>query len=113
MVVNEHGALILAAGTGETVVTKAVVEKDDAKYPKGDQANYDLRKARERLDILTEGEFAMLANVKLQTLQSWRTDKIGPSYIKVAKTIFYKMEHIDQWFACNTIETNRTLTGSE
>lgn len=109
MVVNEQGSLTFGVGT-----VKTVVEKENAKFPKGDQANYDLSHVQQRLDVITEAQLAKMLGVKVQTLAVWRTENRGPAYIKpTSKTVLYKLEHVDQWFSCNVVETNRTLKGSE
>jgi len=91
-----------------------VAETKDAVYPHGDQANYDLSVIRQRLNVITESQLAELLNVKTQTLAVWRSEGSGPSYIKpTSKTVLYKLDHLDQWFGCKVVETNRTMGGSE
>ena len=118
MKVNENGVLTLDAGAGEAAVEKSgagkpLEEKRDAKYPRGDQANYDLSKVWDRLGVMPVEVVAELMGVQPQTLATWRTNGTGPTYIKAAKTILYKYEHVQEWFACNEVTTNRTLGGGE
>ena len=91
-----------------------VVETEDAVYPHGDQANYDLNVIRQRLNVITEAQLAELLSIKPQTLAVWRTNGTGPSYCKPAgKTVLYKLEHVDQWLTCKVVQTNRTLEARE
>jgi len=91
-----------------------VAEREDAGFPEGDQANYDLQSLRQELGIITEAQLAALLNVKQQTLAVWRSDNTGPAYIKpTSKTVLYFREDVQQWFTCKVVQTNRTLEGSE
>lgn len=89
-------------------------EREDAVYPHGDQANYNLNDIRQRLNVITEAQLAELLSVKPQTLAVWRSEGSGPAYIKpTSKTVLYMLDHVSQWFACKVVPTNRTLGGSE
>lgn len=58
---------------------------------------------RAEIDLLTEEELAAALDIEVSTLVSWRSEKSGPAYVKLGKSVFYRRSHIDQWAeSCRT-----------
>ena len=53
--------------------------------------------------LLTESETALLLGVKGQTLAVWRSNSVGPSYIKVGSTVRYRQQDIEEYLEQNRI----------
>lgn len=49
------------------------------------------------IGVITPGELAAAIRLSEQTLATWRSAKEGPSYVKLGKGIFYRMEDIQAW----------------
>ena len=49
--------------------------------------------------LLIEQDVADHIGVSIQTVRKWRHDGIGPRYIKIGRTIRYRQEDIDAFFA--------------
>lgn len=62
---------------------------------------------RRDLDLITEDELAEMLGVKASTLYSWRTDEIGPDWVKLVKGIYYRRQDVKDWIARNVIIQNR------
>jgi len=56
--------------------------------------------------MLTEKQTARILQVKPQTLATWRTKSLGPSYIKLGSSIRYKRQSILEYIANNQIVTS-------
>lgn len=56
---------------------------------------------RRELGLLSEAEMAEIAGVEPRTVQDWRTQRIGPPYVKIGKTVLYPVEAFRRWVAEN------------
>jgi hypothetical protein len=56
---------------------------------------------RNQLGILSEDELAEALDVKPKTLQVWRVEGIGPSWVKAGKGVFYRVEDVVRWLGKN------------
>jgi len=65
----------------------------------------DLRSA---FNLVTETELAEMLEVKVSTLADWRQANKGPHSVKLAKTVFYRKEDIEEWIKENITITKRT-----
>ena len=52
---------------------------------------------RGQLGLLSEDEVATALGLQTRTLKSWRTDRIGPAYVKAGKSVFYLFEDVRTW----------------
>ena len=50
-------------------------------------------------DYLAERDAAEELQQSLRTLRSWRQKRIGPSWIKVGKLVFYSRSALNTWLA--------------
>jgi hypothetical protein len=57
-------------------------------------------------DLIPEIKAAKLLHQKPKTLLAWRHRRIGPSYIKIGRQIFYSRTDLVQW-----ITTQRVIPG--
>ena len=48
-------------------------------------------------DYLAERDAAAELRQKLRTLRSWRTKRIGPSWVKIGKLVFYSRSALNAW----------------
>ncbi|WP_118138099.1 helix-turn-helix domain-containing protein [Oceanicella sp. SM1341] len=51
--------------------------------------------------------------VSLGTLRNWRTQKIGPSFIKVGKAVLYPMEELETWDERNKVQCSASKQSDE
>ncbi len=47
--------------------------------------------------LLSSSDAAKILNVSIRTLGRWARLRKGPPRIKVGRTIYYRMDAIDQW----------------
>ena len=52
------------------------------------------------------------------TLKNWRSQRIGPPFIKVGKSVLYSAEQLDQWdrknvVTCRASKVSRMTTGDQ
>ena len=62
-----------------------------------------------RLDIteLKEQQAAILLTVSSRTLQSWRSDGLGPPFLRVGRSVRYRLGDLLAWMAENTVRSRR------
>ena len=53
-----------------------------------------LRTLADRLDCLTEDDFALLTNTKIDTVDAWRRRGKGPEYILAGNRYFYTRQSV-------------------
>lgn len=58
---------------------------------------------REIFDLLSEDDLAVTLGVTVQTLATWRSERQGPDYVKLGKTVFYRVDDIVEWIDRNII----------
>lgn len=52
-------------------------------------------------ELLTEWEAAHFLKVSVRSLQTWRTKKIGPRYVKLNRMIRYRRQDLADWLDAN------------
>ena len=60
----------------------------------------DFRKTRQEMtltELIDEKEYAEQRGVSVRTIQRERSLRIGPPFIKLGRTIYYRPEAIDAW----------------
>ena len=65
------------------------------------------RDIRVNLGLLSEDDLCVMLGVRLQTLQTWRSNKVGPDYVKLGKSVFYRADDVREWAALNVVATRR------
>ena len=63
---------------------------------------------RSAFNLITEDELAAMLEVKPSTLADWRQANKGPHSVKLAKTVFYRKEDVEEWIKENVTITKRT-----
>lgn len=58
---------------------------------------------REIFDLLSEDDLAVTLGVTVQTLATWRSERQGPDYVKLGKSVFYRVDDIVEWIDRNII----------
>lgn len=48
-------------------------------------------------ELMTEPDYAALRGVSVRTIQRERALRMGPPFIKLGKSIFYRPEAVDAW----------------
>jgi len=92
------------------------VRTADEEEGRAEQLELDLRRdnfvapaLRDDLDIVLPSEVAAAIGVAEQTLASWRSDGVGPRYVKLGKAVFYRREELAEWIAANVTGTGGEL----
>jgi len=52
---------------------------------------------RNELDLISGPELAIALGLAEQTLASWRSDKQGPDFVKLGKSVFYQRDDLAAW----------------
>ena len=55
-------------------------------------------------EIIDQNQLADYLNVSPRTLENWRTNGIGPKYIKLGKLARYRLEDVNQYL--DNLSTN-------
>ena len=56
---------------------------------------------------LKEQEAAKFLGLTVRTLQSWRTNQKGPDFLKMGKSVRYRMEDLKAFAASSTVKCER------
>ena len=48
-------------------------------------------------DLITEADYAKMRDVTVRTIQRERSLRVGPPFIKLGRTIYYRPEAIEAW----------------
>lgn len=56
---------------------------------------------RNQLDLIEPQLLARMLGITEQTLAVWRSEKIGPDYVKLGKAVFYRVEDLVEWVEKN------------
>jgi len=65
------------------------------------------KQLRDAMGLFDEDDMVKLLGLTKQTLQSWRADKIGPDYVKLGKSVFYRKNDVSEWIARCVVVTKR------
>lgn len=76
-----------------------------------EQATPTYERARASLlsafDLLTDKDLAVLLDVKPMTLLHWRRKGLGPDYVKLGGSIFYRRTAVVEWIAAQETVVDR------
>lgn len=62
--------------------------------------------------FLTEGDLEALGIASRRTLQGWRLLGRGPRYIKVQRSVRYRLIDVEEWLARQTVTPSTKEVGS-
>lgn len=48
---------------------------------------------------MTDKELAKYLKISLPTIHRWRRDKVGPAFVKLGKSVRYRIADVDQYLA--------------
>jgi predicted DNA-binding transcriptional regulator AlpA len=68
----------------------------------------DAQELRDRIGLVSELQFAAMMGVTDYTLQVWRVKGTGPKFVKLGRSIFYRLKHIDEWMDKNVHESTES-----
>ncbi len=54
-------------------------------------------------ELISSEEAARLLRQKVQTLAAWRSDKRGPEYVKIGRTVLYRRSSISTYIATQIV----------
>jgi predicted DNA-binding transcriptional regulator AlpA len=60
-----------------------------------------------QFNLLTPVELSAALGVSEETLAVWRSRKVGPDFVKLGKSVFYREADIKAWIDLNVVNTRR------
>jgi hypothetical protein len=61
--------------------------------------------------LLTEVSAADILHLSIRTLQSWRSKKLGPPFVRAGRAVRYRRGDLIQWIDANTVSASATPAG--
>jgi hypothetical protein len=55
--------------------------------------------------LLTEVQAADILNLSTRTLQAWRVQRAGPSFVRTGRAVRYRKRDLIAWIDANTVST--------
>ena len=62
---------------------------------------------RNQLGMISQEELGDMLGVSKGTLREWRKKKKGPDFVRVEKSVFYRLKDVEAWVELNTVPTSR------
>jgi hypothetical protein len=75
-------------------------------------ASTRIEKLRDSFGLLSPTDLATLIGRDERTLAVWRSQKRGPDWVALGRSIFYTKVAIESWVSMNVILADRVATGS-
>jgi excisionase family DNA binding protein len=69
------------------------------------------RTLRDSEALLVEVHAADLLGLSSRTLQSWRSKKEGPPFVRVGRAVRYRRQDLLTWVAANTVSADNRQPG--
>ena len=63
---------------------------------------------RDRIGLVSETQFANMMEVSEFTTQSWRVAGTGPMFVKLGRSVFYRLKDIEAWMEDNLHKSTKT-----
>jgi len=64
------------------------------------------RVLRESVGLLLQQDVALMLGIGERRLSEWRGEKIGPDYVKLGKSIYYRRSDVLAWIEANVVVTS-------
>ena len=61
-------------------------------------------------ELLTPGQLAAMAHVSVGTLGNWRWKGFGPAYVKLGRSVRYRIDDVRIWLRAQLIEPRDETT---
>lgn len=58
---------------------------------------------RRDVGLYSDDEIASMLNISVNTLQQWRVWRMGPNYVKLGKSVFYRRIDLEKWIERNAV----------
>lgn len=58
--------------------------------------------------LLTTKQVSRIYGIPKATLEFWRWGKRGPTYVKMGRSVRYKVGEVESWLEANTVESDET-----
>ncbi len=58
---------------------------------------------KRRSDLLSTAQAAEYLGVQAGTLDKWRWQRKGPSYLKAGRLVYYRLVELDDWIESQTV----------
>ena len=68
----------------------------------------EAQKLRDRIGLVSEAQFAAMMEVSEYTTQVWRVKGTGPLFVKLGRSVFYRLKDIENWVAGNLHSSTET-----
>jgi hypothetical protein len=59
------------------------------------------------LTLLTEADLATVLEVEARTVQAWRAEGRGPDFVKLGKSVFYRVADVRDWIDASVVVVKR------
>jgi len=66
----------------------------------------DQAELRAAIGIMSIEEVSLLLDVTPHTLAMWRSEKKGPAFARLGRSIFYRRADVEAWIADNVVLTD-------
>jgi hypothetical protein len=63
---------------------------------------------RDRIGLISDAQFAAMMMVSEYTTQQWRVAGTGPTYVRLGRAVFYRLNDIELWVGSNTHQSTET-----
>ena len=57
------------------------------------------------LAMLTQSECAELLRLSERTLERLRVSGLGPKFVRMGKSVRYRIEHVEEWIAARVVSS--------
>jgi predicted DNA-binding transcriptional regulator AlpA len=64
-------------------------------------------KLRDTFELLSPADLASLIGVDERTLAVWRSQRRGPDFVKLGRSVFFRCADVKAWIELNTTPTDR------
>jgi len=81
---------------------------DEMKREQAYEALHEAQKLRDRIGLVSEAQFAAMMEVSEYTTQVWRVKGTGPLFVKLGRSVFYRLQDIEAWMAQNLHSSTET-----
>jgi excisionase family DNA binding protein len=52
--------------------------------------------------FLPPAQLSALLNISIRTLERWRVEGVGPTYVKAGRRVLYRREDVERWLTEGT-----------
>ena len=90
-------------------MTNQIGVEGDTRVPAG-PSEVRAESLRQDIGILTQDDMALMLGINVRRLAEWRMDGVGPDYVKLGRSVFYRRVDVLDWIEANVVVTkNRAV----